>query len=87
MFSLFLFVPTKESTVWHNAWNIIPWTPLLRPSWPTDWAARRAVLPSAPRQRCQFHFRQNAQAYVTRVDQRKRVAQRLRAIFNASDRA
>jgi transposase-like protein len=50
-------------------------------------AARRAVLPSVPWQRCQFHLQQNAQAYVTRLDQRKPVAQRIRAIFNAPDKA
>ena len=36
-------------------------------------AARRAALPSVPWQRCQFHLQQNAQAYVTRLDQRKSV--------------
>ena len=40
-----------------------------------------------PWQRCQFHLQQNAQAYVTRLDQRKPVAQRIRAIFNAPDSA
>ncbi len=50
-------------------------------------AARRAALPSVPWQRCQFHLQQNAQSYVTRIDQRKPVAQRIRAIFNAPDRA
>lgn len=49
-------------------------------------AARRAVFPSVPWQRCQFHLQQNAQAYVTRLDQRQPVAQRIRAIFNAPDR-
>jgi len=49
-------------------------------------AARRATLPSVPWQRCQFHLQQNAQAYVTRLDQRKPVAQRIRAIFNAPDK-
>ena len=49
-------------------------------------AARRAVFPSVPWQRCQFHLQQNAQAYVTRLDQRLPVAQRIRAIFNAPDR-
>ena len=48
-------------------------------------AARRATLPSVPWQRCQFHLQQNAQAYVTRLDHRKPVAQRIRAIFNAPD--
>ena len=50
-------------------------------------AARRASLPSVPWQRCQFHLQQNAQAYVTRVEQRKPVAQRIRSIFNAPDKA
>lgn len=50
-------------------------------------AARRATLPSVPWQRCQFHLQQNAQAYVTRLDQRKPVALRIRSIFNAPDRA
>lgn len=48
-------------------------------------AARRATLPSVPWQRCQFHLQQNAQSYITRLDQRKPVAQRIRAIFNAPD--
>ena len=50
-------------------------------------AARRAVLPSVPWQRCQFYFRLNVQAYVPRIDQRKAGAQRIRAIFNAPDKA
>jgi len=49
-------------------------------------AARRATLPSVPWQHCQFHLQQNAQAYVTRLDQRKPVALRIRAIFNAPDK-
>jgi len=50
-------------------------------------AARRAVLPSVPWQRCQFHLQQNAQAYVTRLEQREPIARRIRAIFNAPERA
>ena len=50
-------------------------------------AARRAVFPSVPWQRCQFHLHQNAQAYVPRLDQRSEVATSIRAIFNCSDRA
>ena len=50
-------------------------------------AARRATFPSVPWQRCQFHLQQNAQAYVTKLDQRQPVAQRIRAIFNAPDKA
>ena len=48
-------------------------------------AARRATLPSVPWQRCQFHLQQNAHAYVSRLEQRKAVAQRIRTIFNAPD--
>jgi transposase-like protein len=50
-------------------------------------AARRAALPSVPWQRCQFHLQQNAQSYVTRIEQRKAVALRIRSIFNAPDKA
>lgn len=50
-------------------------------------AARRAVWPSVPWQRCQFHLQQNAGAYVTRQEQRKQAAARIRAIFAAPDRA
>lgn len=50
-------------------------------------AARRAVLPAVPWQRCQFHLQQNAQGYVTRLDQREPIARRIRAIFTAPERA
>ena len=50
-------------------------------------AARRATLPSVPWQRCQFHLQQNAGSYITRQDQKKPVAQRIRAIFNAPNKA
>ena len=50
-------------------------------------AARRAVWPSVPWQRCQFPLQQNAQAYVTRLDQRESVARRIRAVFNAPELA
>ena len=49
-------------------------------------AARRALLPSVPWQRCQFHLQQNAQGYVARLDQREAVARRIRAVFNAPER-
>src|SRR5665811_2529988 len=49
-------------------------------------AARRAALPSVPWQRCQFHLQQNAQAYVTRLDQRAAVAEAIRSVFNSPDR-
>jgi transposase-like protein len=50
-------------------------------------AARRAVLPSVPWQRCQFHLQHNAQAHMPRLEQRAPVARQLRAIVNAPDRA
>jgi Transposase and inactivated derivatives len=50
-------------------------------------AARKAVWPSVPWQRCQFHLQQNAQGYVSRLDQRAGVAQQIRNIFNAPDMA
>jgi transposase-like protein len=50
-------------------------------------AARKAVFPSVPSQRCQFHLQQNASQYVVRVEQRKEVAADIRAIFNAPSRS
>ena len=49
-------------------------------------AARRAVLPTVPWQRCQFHLQQNAGPFVTRQEAKKTVAAQMRAIFNAPDR-
>ncbi len=45
--------------------------------------ARRAVFPSVPWQRCQFHLQQNAQAYVPTQEMKKKVAADIRNIFNA----
>jgi transposase-like protein len=50
-------------------------------------AARQAVFPSVPWQRCQFHLQQNAQAYVPRVEMRKEVADSIRSIFTSPDLA
>ncbi|GAB4302156.1 MAG: hypothetical protein Fur0034_16660 [Desulfuromonadia bacterium] len=50
-------------------------------------AARRAVLPAVPWQRCQFHLQQNAGQFVTRQEAKKTVAAQMRAIFNAPDKA
>lgn len=50
-------------------------------------AARKAVFPAVPWQRCQFHLQQNATQYVPKVSQRKEVAKDIRAIFNAPDQA
>lgn len=50
-------------------------------------AARRAVLPAVPWQRCQFHLQQNAGQFVTRQEAKNTVAAQMRAIFNAPDKA
>lgn len=49
-------------------------------------AAREALFPGVPWQRCQFHLIRNAMAYVPKVSMRKGVARELRAIFDAADR-
>lgn len=49
-------------------------------------AALRAVFPSVPWQRCQFHLQQNAQAYVTKRDRKSEVAGSIRAIFDAENK-
>lgn len=46
-------------------------------------AARTAIFPSVPWQRCQFHLQQNAQAYVPKRAMKKEVAHDIRSIFNA----
>ena len=48
-------------------------------------AASKAVFPSVPWQRCQFHLQQNAQKYVPRLDQREAVARTIRSIFTAPE--
>ena len=50
-------------------------------------AARAAVFPAVPWQRCQFHLQQNAQAYVPRLDQRAAVAEAVRSVFASPERA
>lgn len=49
-------------------------------------AARTAVFPSVPWQRCQFHLQQNAQAYIPRLEMRAAVAEAIRSVFNCPDR-
>jgi transposase-like protein len=49
-------------------------------------AARRAVLPAVPWQRCPFHLQQNAAQLITRQEARKTVAAQMRALFNAPDK-
>ena len=46
-------------------------------------AARRAIFPTVPWQRCQFHLQQNAQNYVPRRRMKQEVAERIRSIFTA----
>jgi len=50
-------------------------------------AARLAVFGSIPWQRCQFHLQQNAQAYVPCKEMQTEVAEDIRTIFQAPDRA
>jgi transposase-like protein len=50
-------------------------------------AARAAVFPAIPWQRCQFHLQQNAQAYVPRREQREEIGQAIRSLFANPDRA
>lgn len=50
-------------------------------------AALRAVFPSVPWQRCQFHLQQNAQQYVTKQSKKREVAESIRAIFQAENKA
>jgi len=49
-------------------------------------AARKAVFPGVPWQRCQFHLQQNARQYVPKVEMRSEVADDIRGVFNATDR-
>lgn len=49
-------------------------------------AALKAVFPSVPWQRCQFHLQQNAQAYVPKQSMKEEVAEDIRSIFNSSNR-
>ena len=46
-------------------------------------AARKAVFPSVPWQRCQFHLQQNAQQYVPKKSMKATVAADIRSVFNA----
>ena len=47
-------------------------------------AARMAVFPSIPWQRCQFHLSQNAQSYVPKRSMRLEIAEVMREIFNSN---
>ena len=49
-------------------------------------AARRAVYPSVPWNRCQFHLSKNAQQYARRKEDKPRISQAMRDIFDAPSR-
>jgi transposase-like protein len=49
--------------------------------------ALKAVFPSVPWQRCQFHLQQNAQSYVTKQHRKREVADTIRAVFNAENKS
>ncbi len=49
-------------------------------------SARKAIFPSVPWQRCQFHLQQNAGGYVPKQNMKKEVAARLRSIFTAPNK-
>lgn len=49
-------------------------------------AARKAVFPAVPWQRCQFHVQQNAQKHVPRQSMKREVAEAIRGVFNALNR-
>ena len=46
-------------------------------------AAKQAVLPSVPWQRCQFHLQQNAQSHSPNRTMKKEIASDIRSVFNA----
>jgi putative transposase len=48
-------------------------------------AARQAVMPGVPWQRCEFHAIQNAMAHVPKIAMRPEVARDLRRIFDADE--
>lgn len=50
-------------------------------------AAKRAVFPSIPWQRCHFHLQQNAQSYIPKKALKEQVAFDIRSIFNAPNEA
>jgi transposase-like protein len=50
-------------------------------------AARHATMPGVPWQRCQFHTSQNAMAHVPKISMRAEVADDIRRIYNADNRA
>jgi putative transposase len=49
--------------------------------------ARKATTPGVPWQRCQFHTSQNAMPHVPKISLRGEVADEIRRIYKADDRA
>ena len=45
-------------------------------------AAKKAVFPSVPWQRCQFHLQQNAQSYIPKKSMKEQVAFDVKSVFN-----
>jgi putative transposase len=50
-------------------------------------AAREAIFPTVPWQRCQFHLSKNAQGYAPNLEIRKEIGQSMRDIFNSPSAA
>lgn len=50
-------------------------------------AAWKVIFPSVPWQRCQFHLQQNAQAYITKLGEKREVAAVIRSVLTAPDEA
>jgi len=50
-------------------------------------AAREAIFPTVPWQRCQFHLAQNAQGYAPHLGMRAEIGQAMRDIFNSPSAA
>ena len=48
-------------------------------------AAKQAMIPTVPWQRCQFHLQQNAQSYAPKRSMKKEIASDIRSVFNAPD--
>ena len=46
-------------------------------------SARKAVFPSVPWQRCQYHLAQNAQSYAPKKSMKQEIAETIREIFNS----
>lgn len=50
-------------------------------------AALKSTMPSVPWNRCQFHLQQNAGSYAPKVSMKKEIAEDIRGVFNAINRA